>query len=73
MAGADPLAQSQAHQLAPVDAATSARVDVLDRGLSIFEVRVLEQSHQLAVIAGVDLAVDQQRHALFEAQRGHAR
>jgi hypothetical protein len=42
----------------PVDAATSASIDLLDRGLTIFEVRVLEQSHQVAVIARMDLAVD---------------
>ena len=59
-------------KIAPVDSATCARVDVLDGSLSIFEVRVLEQSHQFAVIARVDLTVDQQRHAFFEAQCGHA-
>ena len=59
VAGADPVAQGQAHDLAPVDAAPGARVDVFDGGLAIFQVRVLEQSRQLAVIAGVNFAVDQ--------------
>ena len=31
-----------------------------------------QQPHQLAIIAGVDFAIDQQRHALLEAQRRHA-
>lgn len=33
----------------------------------------LEQPHQLAVIARVDLAFDQHCYARLEAQRGHAR
>jgi hypothetical protein len=50
----------------------SARIDLLDGGLPVLEVRVLEQSHQLAVIASVALTVDQERHALLEARCGHA-
>ena len=40
------------------------RGDVIDGDLPIFEVRVLEQSRQFAVIAGVDFAMYQQRQAL---------
>lgn len=35
------------------------RVDIFDRSLAVLEVRVLQQSHQLAVIAGVDFAIYQ--------------
>lgn len=73
VAGAAPVAQRQIPDRAQVDAAPGARVDVFDGGLPIFEVRVLEQSCQLAVISGVDFAVDQQRQALFEAQRAQSR
>ena len=39
--GADPLAQSNAHHLAAVDASTGTCVDILNRSLAVLEVRVL--------------------------------
>lgn len=72
VAGADPVAQGKAHHCAAVDTAAGAGVDVLDGGLAVFQMSVLEQAQQFAVIAGVDFPVAQQRHALLEAERGHA-
>jgi hypothetical protein len=72
VAGRDPVAQCQAHHLSAVDSPARTSINVLNGGLSIFEVRVLEQAYQLAVIACMDLAINQQRYAFLKAQRGHA-
>lgn len=48
-------------------------IDVLNRDLPVFQKGVLEQAQQLAVVTGVDLPVDQQRHELFVTQCGDTR
>lgn len=72
-AGAAQLAQSPTHHLAAVDATARTRVDVFDGHLIILAVRVLQQPDPLEVVAGMDLAADQQRYALLDAQGAHAR
>ena len=73
MAGGDPVAQGQAHDSAPIDASRRSRIDILDAGLRILQARLFQQALELAIVADVNFAVDQERQSFFETHRRHAR
>jgi hypothetical protein len=66
---ADPVAAGQRGDEVAVQAAAGAPVDVLDAGAADLELGGLEQPRHALAVAPVDLALHQQRQALFEGQR----
>ena len=72
VAAVNPLAQRQAHHRAAFQASRSAAVQVLNGGLRIFELGILEQACAASVLAPVHLAVDQQGQALLKAHGADA-
>ena len=63
---ADPHAVAEAEHEAAVEAAGAAQVDVLEAGVLVAELGLLEPPLQGSGTAFGDLAVDQQREAVLE-------
>ena len=63
---ADPGAVSEAEHDATVEAAWAGQVDVLEAGVRVAQVRLLEPPPQGSCTAFGDLAVDQKRQAVLE-------
>ena len=69
---ADPVAAGEAGELGAIEPAAGAVVDVLEAG-ALLELRELQQAREPTILAVDDLAIDQQREALFEGEaRGRA-
>ena len=67
LAGANPVAAGKAGELAAIESAPSAEVEVLKAG-AFLERGQLQQAAQPAILAVDDLALDQQAEALFEGE-----
>ncbi len=66
----DPAAASEAEHLLAIQAARVLEVDVFERRRLVARLGRAQPAGQLALLAGGPLAVDQEPHALLEAQLG---
>ena len=68
LAGTDPVAGAEAGELGSIEATAGAEVDVFEARATVLELRELQQARESAVLAVQDLAIEQEREALFERE-----
>ena len=66
---ADPVTGGKADELAAIEPAPGAVIDVLDAGVAVLQLRELQQAPQALVVTVEHLAIEQQPEALFEGER----
>src|SRR5271165_165917 len=70
IAAANPVGAGEAGELARIETAGTARVEVLDAGVWIFELGLFEQAFQAPGVAPGELAIDEKAEAIFEGEAG---
>ena len=70
VAAANPIGTGETGELARIETAGTARVEVLDAGVGILELGLFEQTFQAPGIAPGELAIDEKAETIFEGEAG---
>ena len=67
---ANPVGAGETRELARIETAGAAGVEILDAGVGILELGLFEQTFQAPGVAPGEFAIDQQAEAIFEGEAG---
>src|SRR6185437_3672895 len=70
VSGANPVGAGETRELARIETAGAARVEILDAGFGILELGLFEQTFQASGVAPGEFAIDQQAEPIFEGEAG---
>src|SRR5271165_4295659 len=73
VSGANPVGRGEAGELTWIETAGTARVEILNAGIGIFELGLLEEAFQAPGIAPGEFTIDQEAEAIFEGEAGSQR